>query len=225
MKKIFFKVLSTQAILFLALFLSGCNLANVGPSNPSSPTSPTGDPNGPLIQVMIARESTSSTVNVSLYTNGTYTSIIDAAVTLVTPDSGSIPVPYNGSSYYDTGTGWAYDAGGTYTIQISEGGNNYSASVKAPGNITIPASGTPISWAHEGNEDTLTVTQEFGSFTASIFNADQTSPVNTSSKLTASGNYLIGVTCVELKTGPFSNAYPASSLEASDQQTATVTIP
>lgn len=89
-----------------------------------------------------------------------------AAVTIVSP-GGSVEIPYGGpvtvapgviySQYFVDGTGWTYVAGQTITIIASTSQGVASCSDTAPGDITHAVDGSQSSWAFDGNEEQVTV--------------------------------------------------------------------
>lgn len=210
------------ALFFLgAIFFSGCSLYPTK-STPSKPTPPTGNTNGPEILASITRQNTTSSAQVIITQSSAF--VTNATVNLVTPSYGTISVAFNSGSsdYLNSDGSWAYEPGGIYTFHISIGSTQYTGSVQAPGGITIPGTGSPISWTTEGNEDVVSVYQEFSPNTNTTFGPNANSPVNTSSAFTASGSYLVQASCIE-EVQPFSSAYPASTITATDQQMAIVT--
>jgi len=160
--------------------------------------------------------------------------VSNASVTLIaTNGSGpvTVPVVYNSSYtyYYNTAvnggvTTWVYQPGQVYTVQVCILGTVYSASVTAPGGISVPlpSTGSPVSWSVTGNQNSASVTEQFVPY-STTFQApiNSTSP-NPSSPLTltgaypVSGSYGVSITCAQVNSPGFSNTYTGSYMAAND---------
>jgi hypothetical protein len=128
--------------------------------------------------------------------------VTSASVTLVTP-SGSYPMPYNGTAvtiaHYDYTGGFTFSPGQSYYF-ICDGtplGDFTTPAATAPGNITIPASGSPLSWTVEGNYDTVVITTGTATTYQTATFGDENSPFNATYYEMSSGTYMITVACTQ----------------------------
>jgi len=172
-------ILILLSTLSLALSLSGCP----GKSNPTAPSGPADTATSTFtptitptpIAVRWAGTSISKTNNF-----GTITQFVQAGVNfgglapttaLITLTGSNISTPvtlaYNSTvtnsgipyaTYTQNGTGWTYVAGQTYVINTSYNSTTASATLVAPGNITIAANGSAATWTVAGNNDEVRVT-------------------------------------------------------------------
>jgi hypothetical protein len=223
---------------FIALAGMGLLLASCS----STTTLPTGGvPSGatsislytPEIQASIAmQQGFTQTSQVILTTD---TQLVNyAAVTLTGPSALSLPLTFASSytagsdyvAYYQSNTGWGYQANQTYTMTISYDSHTYQGSVKSAGNVvfTPGSSALTITWDGGGNYNTLIALQTDGSGTYSL-TTNFSSPhslANSNLPGYTGGNYNVEMNAEELKTGAFSGgAYLASYFSAADQETDT----
>ena len=127
--------------------------------------------------------------------------VTGASVTLVTP-YGPVPLNYSGSAvtiaHYTCSSCYTYTPGQSYyfTCYNTPDGNLTTPSAIAPGNITMPSGAGSISWAVEGNFDTLAI-----STTSPIYNTptggDENSPFNAGAYEAASGTYTVLLACTQ----------------------------
>ncbi len=133
----------------------------------------------------------------SLAVNGSPEST--AGVTLTTP-SGNVPFTYSGvngsMAAYSPASSFTYIPGGTYTMTTVTSIGTATASLVAPGPVSIAPDGSQASWTYEGNEDYVTVQELFSpyNFTLQTYNltSDVDSPYSIpASAYPASGNYSV----------------------------------
>jgi len=226
--------------LFAALLLAGClSILSCGSKSPAAPTItiPTGNPNGPMINAGITRQTivlsgtpTSNSACQVVLTTAQATPIAATGVTLVAPGPVYIPLTAGSTGYYsDTGSGWTYQPGQTYTIQVGISGTLYTGSIVLPGNVTIPpfTAPGPIVWSYPGNEDVVTVMEQFSPYTSHTVGPVATSgSVSTASStyFPSTGSYSIQVNVIKTAIGCFgANAYPSALITGTDQYGGTYT--
>jgi len=216
--------------LFSPLFVS-CNQNN----NPLG----IGDPNGPIINAGITRQTivldgvvgTPSFACQVVITDHNGTPLAADGVTLIAPGPVTVALTPGITGYYsNAGTGgWAFTPGQSYTMKVSISGTTYSGSITLPGGVTIPpfTSPGPIVWAHAGNEDTVTTTETFSPYTSHIYGPVASSgSISTASStyFPASGTYSIQVNVIKSSIGAFgSNANTVAVLTGTDQLGGTYT--
>ena len=231
-------------ILF-CLFLASCTKQysiTTPTSNSSNPSSGGGNPNGPVIDAGVMRMTSITSGAWPVTTITTQCQVLiespppnagplaATGVTLIAPGNVHILVaPVTTGTYMDPGNGWTYQPGQTYTIQAMIAGTLYSATVVAPGNITIPdfPSPGPIVWSFAGNHDTITIVNP--SYTTTLIGPlppATSGQVSTASStyFSNSGNYTITVSALQQNPGAFGpNAYTTNLINATDMYNLTTT--
>ncbi len=222
------------AVLLLPPLLSSCSAPNNVLPNPyykGSPFYPY------LIQAQVSRLTQNGTqgIPVAQVTLSDQTiPVTNASVTLIATNGSApvtVPVAYNPGyvDYFNLAvsggvTTWVYQPGQVYTVQVWISGIEYSASVTAPGGITVPlpSSGSPVSWTVTGNQNSAAVTEQFVPYATTFqVSASSTSP-NPSSPLTLtgayplSGDYGVSITCSQVNSPGFNNSYTGSYMTATD---------
>ncbi len=220
--------LFTLLILLIGMVISGC-------SGDSSSSDESGglDLKGPVIGASLECQSLdeSTTVfsaNVSITNQGA--PVTDAAVTLLVPGPGSVPLTNDGRGVYsdeNSGT-WTYQPGQVYSFQVVFGGGVYSASVTTPGAIFIPAhvSGLPVTWSFPGNLNVAAITK-LNSGNTSQFTVNLVSPWTPPAEAVSSfGIYEVEVSCSRTEREAFDGgASLASFITAEDELGRPVTNP
>jgi hypothetical protein len=125
--------------------------------------------------------------------------VTNAIVTLVTPP-GNVRMNYistSGDIAHYIASGFVFTPGQSYHFEVfgTSLGNFSTPPAVAPGDITIPASGTPLTWSVAGSRDVVLVTSGSTTLYATPASGDEASPFIASPYLGASGNYLIDVSC------------------------------
>jgi hypothetical protein len=113
-------------------------------------------------------------------------------VNLITP-SGSIPAAFqanssNLSQYY---SGWVtaagnYQFGGTYVLSVSTSLGAASATLTAPGPVSIATDGSSAAWTQDGNEDYVWVQESLSPFTVTYQSYAISEDVDSPSSIPAS---------------------------------------
>ncbi|HVZ79196.1 MAG TPA: hypothetical protein VHE12_00190 [bacterium] len=236
MKRSFFLLVS----ILLGTLLSSCTSVYVpGTGNPGNPGGGGGgNPNGPIFDGGITRQ---TSVSYGVTTVSTQCQLLiqspgggplaASGVTLIAPGNVHVPVAaVTTGTYMDPGTGWTYQPGQTYTLQVLIGSTLYTASIVAPGNITIPpfTSPGPIVWTKAGNRDSVRVTNlsTYSNTLVGPYPPAASGQVSTasSSYFPNSGDYTIDVTILEQDAGVWgNNAYPVALMNATDRFAVTST--
>ena len=123
-------------------------------------------------------------------------------VTLVTP-YGSYPMPYNSTAvtiaHYTYTGGFTFTPGQSYYFICDNTplGDFTTPAAVAPGGITIPSSGSPLSWSVEGNYDSVAIANSSIATYTTPTGGDEDSPFDASPYESAAGAYIIQVACAQ----------------------------
>jgi hypothetical protein len=233
-------------ILLGSLFMVSCSGSG---SSPTLPGGGSFSLTGPLLEAMISYSNIAQflvTTPTGPVTNAAVTlSFSGGSVPLAYTYSSSGPVTYSGGvtylnlAYYSATSGWTYTANQPYTMTASFGGNTYSSSITAVGNETFQtgSSGVTCSWTggvsnastNPINATTASALETSTPYTSYIYPPGGNPPFLTSPFTIAAsslsghttGNYMIMVTAVNIKTSAFPGAYGGSFFSATDQQSTT----
>jgi len=132
--------------------------------------------------------------------------------TLPLASGGTTLIPCGGNTglYGPDVTVWSYQPGQVYTYQATTSGGTVTASVTAPGIISVAADGTQVSWTVEGTADWVQVTDMSNHILWQTPCCDAVSPVMIpSSAYPATGMYYVYAQ-VE-NSAPFSGAAAGST--------------
>jgi hypothetical protein len=153
--------------------------------------------------VLNAGASVSSSVLCTVTTiNANGTPLAISSATMNPPGGGTVVLAQylgNPDTFADAGTGWTYQPGQTYTINVSAGGSSYSGSITVPGgsaNIpTFLSGGGPITWTNPGTSDFINLSEAFSPFTSTTIRPVSSGSFNTatSNYLTSTGTYMISL--------------------------------
>gem|GEM_PF-3373790 len=116
------------------------------------------------------------------------------SLTLPLASGGTTMIPCGGNTglYGPAVTAWAYQAGQVYTCQATTSGGTVTASLTAPGLITIPADGTQVSWSVDGTADWVQVTDASSHILWQTPCCDALSPVTIPTSIyPGSGQYFV----------------------------------
>jgi hypothetical protein len=208
----------TILVLSASIFLGACT-----PVNPLTVTSKTttggssgcSSSNGPILDADIFRltnmtggvpSSSSIQCMVSAATAGG-TPLAIGSASMNPPGGGTIIMTEyasNPACFADSGTGWTYQPGQSYTFHITAGGATYSATVTAPGgSATIPSFGSgggPITWSNPGNSDSLTIGEGFSPYTNTTLQPIASGGIGTSAAtyFPSAGTYYMHLSILKL---------------------------
>jgi hypothetical protein len=148
----------------LAGLLGGCNTTISQPS----PVAAGGPPAGGTVTGFAAgtavrqKNGAMTVMTADLQLSMDNLSVTGASVTLVTP-TGSYPMPFIADlilvAHYAYTGGFTYTPGQPYHFEVynTPRGNFTTPTAIAPGGITIDPSGSPLTWAVEGNADVVNI--------------------------------------------------------------------
>ncbi len=214
-----------SVIILIALVMAGCNKKTTwSPTIPASTL---------VISAQISRQESSASLGQTVYDvmlidSGTMAGISGAEVTVTGP-TGIVTVPENAAGIYglqllgaDVATYYQFNQ--TYTVDITIGGKTYTASSVAPGNITIAADGSLVTWTVEGNSDIISAMAPDSSMVSipPSGSGNANSPANitgTGILSKGAGSYMVQATIINQFTNAFSGANVGSALVVMNQKT------
>jgi hypothetical protein len=217
----------------IALAASGFLFVSCGSqSNPLTPGSFGFSYASPEILAAIAMQGgTANAASVELMTDTQ--AVTNATVTLTGPAALSLPLTLSSSggssgnyyAYYNSTTGWNYQANQSYTMTISYSGHTFQSTITTPGNVVFSpsSSGLTVTWAGGGNENTITAFGGSPTYNYT-YGPNVTSPhtvLKSGLMGYSAGNYTITLHAIQALTSTFSGSYTGSTFTASDQETTT----
>jgi len=101
-----------------------------------------------------------------------------------------------------------YLVGQSYTVTVVVDGTSYTDTMKAPGGITMDATGSSVSWAEQGTYASAHVSHLFGSVT---FTAPQPGPAAISSPLAIPASAYPGADTYQITAGVQNIRLPAGA--------------
>jgi hypothetical protein len=145
-------------LLLLSALFFACDLGTG--TGTSTPTTPSLAPTPLQVEVEIRRsiDPIDNTTGVDWYFSIKYNgAIVDTATIMV--NSTPVPVRYAFYSYYtlNQSEGATYFPGAAYTISVTYNGTTYTETMVAPGDITINADYTQVSWNYGGGYSVIGV--------------------------------------------------------------------
>ncbi len=185
------KILLCIAFLIAVAFASTSCSPNPGTGPSPNPTATS----GAAVNIMvIAQMSDNSGVlgieQFAVYAaDGQGATLTAASVTLTGP-TGSISVTTTTSNIftYSAMSTADYVPGGSYTVTVNHNSTNYSGTFTLPGNMTIAADGSTVTWPYTATAAIISVTTPAPAMVMHTYGPSLTSPYN----LTATGVYSAG---------------------------------